>query len=143
MADKTSFGSWVGAVWNSVSSGWPNVTVPVLSKATTDTCDNSCKAWPLRNKIPKPAARPIPTIIDVGVANPMAQGHAMIKTDTPATKENDISNAGASTSHSITVSTDNPMTTGTNHNVTRSTKFWFVPVVMGLSVLTVMLWLVL
>ena len=44
---------------------------------------------PPLNKIPFSAARPVPTIIDVGVAKPSAQGHAMTSTDIAA------SNAGS------------------------------------------------
>jgi hypothetical protein len=38
-----------------------------------------------RNSTPSSAARPVPTMIDMGVASPMAQGQAMISTATPAT----------------------------------------------------------
>ena len=56
--------------------------VPVLSKAMAVTFASVCKASPLRKRTPSSAARPVPTMIDVGVASPMAQGRAMISTAT-------------------------------------------------------------
>ena len=69
----------------SVIRGRPSVSVPVLSRATTSA---SCSVWsasPRRKSTPISAALPVPTMMDVGVASPMAQGQAMISTDTAAT----------------------------------------------------------
>ena len=73
------------ATSKSVSSGRPSVSVPVLSSATTCTSRRLCSASPLRNSTPSSAARPVPTMIEVGVASPMAQGQAMISTATALT----------------------------------------------------------
>ena len=67
------------ATTKSVSSGRPLVSVPVLSSATTPTSFRLCRASPWRNSTPSSAARPVPTMIEVGVASPMAHGHAMIE----------------------------------------------------------------
>ena len=59
-------------------------------------------------------------MIEVGVASPMAHGQATIRTDTPAT----TANAGLTNSQIAAVSNANPITTGTNTPVTRSTIAW-------------------
>ena len=66
------------------SRGRPSVSVPVLSTATT-CASFSCNASPLRNSTPISAPRPVPTMIEVGVASPIAQGQAMISTATALT----------------------------------------------------------
>jgi hypothetical protein len=63
--------------------GWPSVSVPVLSKATTCTCAHQSPAPAAsRTRMPRRAARPVPTISVAGVARPSAQGQAMTSTDT-------------------------------------------------------------
>ena len=111
-------------VIKSVSVGWPSVTVPVLSSAMISTSLRCCSASPLRNNTPISAARPVPTIIEVGVAKPIAQGHAIIRTDTPATNAKVRAGSGPIKSQTITVSSASARTAGTNHMVTRSTKPW-------------------
>ena len=69
-----------------MSVGRPSVSVPVLSSATTPTSDSACSASPLRKSTPSSAPLPVPTITETGVARPMAHGHAMIKTETAATR---------------------------------------------------------
>ena len=54
--------------------------VPVLSKIMAVTFDAVCNASPLRISTPASAALPTPTITDMGVAKPSAQGQAMIST---------------------------------------------------------------
>ena len=54
--------------------------VPVLSKIMAVIFDAVCKASPLRIKTPASAALPTPTITDIGVARPSAQGQAIIST---------------------------------------------------------------
>ena len=102
------------------TTGWPSVRVPVLSNATRRTPSSRCNASPLRNRIPSSAARPVPTRMETGVANPMAQGQAMISTETPATSACAMPCPNAS--QTARVSAANPITTGTNHKVTRSTS---------------------
>ena len=65
--------------------GLPWVKVPVLSKTIAFIlCANSKLSAPLI-KMPFSAPLPVPTMIDVGVANPKAQGQAIIKTLTVVT----------------------------------------------------------
>ena len=64
----------------SVTAGFPSVTVPVLSRTTVVNFPACCNASPLRMSIPISAALPTPTIIEMGVAKPSAQGQAIIKT---------------------------------------------------------------
>ena len=82
---------------------------------------NSCKASPLRNSTPNSAPRPVPTIIEVGVANPIAQGQAIIRTATALTKAKVKAGDGPKTSQTRKVSTAAIITAGTNHKVILST----------------------
>ena len=107
-----------------MSTGRPSVSVPVLSSAMTFASLSHCKASPLRNNTPISAPRPVPTMIDVGVASPMAQGQAMISTATALTSANVSAGAGPKASQTRNVSSATPITTGTNHNVTLSTSAW-------------------
>ena len=66
----------------SVTTGWPSVIVPVLSKTTVWTPSMASKTVASLIKTPNLAARPVPTIIAVGVANPKAQGQAITTTAT-------------------------------------------------------------
>src|SRR5699024_6930917 len=76
---STSFSLNPSAAIISVNVGSPFVTVPVLS-STTVSMDCVCSKYsPPLNNIPISAARPEPAIIDVGVANPSAHGHAITK----------------------------------------------------------------
>ena len=59
-------------------SGGPSVSVPVLSKTTVSTRAAASSASPPRMRIPASAPRPVPTMIAVGVARPIAHGQAMI-----------------------------------------------------------------
>ena len=72
----------------SITSGLPDVNVPVLSKTTTFIFSIFCKISAFFIKIPKEAAKPDPTITAVGVARPKAQGHAMTSVDIPKSKAN-------------------------------------------------------
>src|SRR5258706_11699256 len=60
--------------------GFPTVSVPVLSKSTAVIWPAFSKATPSRIKIPRSAAAFDPAIIATGVARPMAQGQAIIRT---------------------------------------------------------------
>ncbi|MCY1296188.1 hypothetical protein D9M70_455630 [compost metagenome] len=112
------------AVSRSVSSGRPLVKVPVLSTAMTAALRSVCSASPLRKSTPISAARPVPTMIDVGVARPMAQGQAMIRTATPLTSAKVSAGSGPKTSQMPKVKSAMAMTAGTNQAVTRSTSDW-------------------
>ena len=65
---------------NSVTSGSPLVSVPVLSMITTWTRAAASIAAAFLNRIPRFAPRPVPTMIAVGVARPSASGHVMTTT---------------------------------------------------------------
>ena len=67
-----------------VTRGLPSVRVPVLSTTSVLTFSNRSSASAFLISTPTDAPLPTPTIIDIGVANPRAQGHAMIRTDTAA-----------------------------------------------------------
>ena len=56
------------------------MSVPVLSKTIVFILANFSKVSPPFMSIPFFAARPIPTITAVGVANPIAQGHEITST---------------------------------------------------------------
>src|SRR6202158_588245 len=64
--------------------GFPSVKVPVLSTTSVSTRASVSSASALRTKTPEEAPLPTATMIDIGVANPSAQGHAIISTDTAA-----------------------------------------------------------
>jgi len=104
-----------------VSSGIPSVRVPVLSKANTVAFCRLCSAVPCRKNTPCSAAAPVPTMIDVGVANPMAQGHATIKTDTAATKATPSAGSVPKKNQPIKVAIAISSTIGTNTLLIRST----------------------
>ena len=140
MIGNTSARAHPSAKVNVVNSGAPAVNVPVLSSAITLVSCRPCSASPLRNNTPISAARPVPTIIDVGVANPIAQGQAIIRTDTPDTSANPKAGSGPKTNHVNTVTTVNPMTIGTNTLVIRSTSDWIGSLVPWASSTMRMIW---
>src|SRR5699024_2017605 len=120
---NTSSSANFSVTTKSVSFGMPSVSVPVLSTATTAESRNACKASPLRNKMPRSAPRPVPTIIDVGVAKPIAQGQATINTATAFTraKVNVVLKAKYVNKN---VAIEVTITAGTTYSVTVSTKAW-------------------
>ena len=66
----------------SVTAGLPSVIVPVLSNTSVSILCASSRLEASLISIPASAARPVPTIIAVGVASPNAHGHAITKTAT-------------------------------------------------------------
>ncbi len=62
--------------------------------------------------------------MDVGVASPMAQGQAIISTETPATNACDRTGDGPNIAQTATVTSATTRTAGTNQSVTRSTNPW-------------------
>ena len=77
----------IGAMgWHSVSDGRPAVSVPVLSTTTVSTFSSRSSTSALFTSTPSRAPRPMPTMIDIGVASPSAQGQAMISTAMALTK---------------------------------------------------------
>jgi hypothetical protein len=65
--------------------GLPSVSVPVLSTTSVSTFSMRSSASAFLISTPSCAPRPTPTMIDIGVARPSAQGQAMISTVTAAT----------------------------------------------------------
>ena len=65
--------------------GLPSVSVPVLSTTSVSTVSMRSRTSASLINMPNEAARPTPTMIDIGVARPSAQGQAMIRTLTAAT----------------------------------------------------------
>ena len=109
-----------GTTTREVSSGAPFVRVPVLSKATVSTPDSDCRASPFLNRMPSSAARPVATMMDVGVASPMAHGQAMMRTATALTRAS--AREGPSTIQTRNVSAATARTAGTKRAVTLSTS---------------------
>ena len=68
------------AVTISTTSGWPTVSVPVLSKTMTLSLVASSSAEAFLNRMPFMAPRPVPTMTAIGVASPSASGQAITKT---------------------------------------------------------------
>ena len=66
----------------------------------------------------------MPTMIEVGVASPIAHGQAMIITATAFTSANPSAGAGPNTIQTMKVISAAVITAGTNHIVTRSTRVW-------------------
>ena len=59
------------------------------------------------------APRPVPTMIDTGVASPSAQGQAMISTETAAIKPKASAGGGPKTAQPTKASTATASTAGT------------------------------
>ena len=71
-----------------------------------------------------PAPRPTPTMIDIGVARPSAQGQAMMSTETAATTAYATGAARAPERQATKARTATPMTAGTNQAATLSASRW-------------------
>ena len=78
---RTSFSSKPGGRSRLRSSvGLPSVSVPVLSTTSVSIFSISSSASAFLTRTPAVAPRPVPTMIDIGVARPSAHGQAMIST---------------------------------------------------------------
>ena len=73
---------------------------------------------------PASAARPVPTMIDIGVANPSAHGHAMMRTATAFTRPCARRGSGPQIAHTTNVAMAISTTAGTNQDDTRSARRW-------------------
>ena len=78
-----------------LSTGRPTVRVPVLSITRVSAFSRRCSDLASRISTPSRAPRPTPVITDTGVASPSAHGHAMMSTDTAATRA--LASEGAGT----------------------------------------------
>jgi len=96
-----------------VTSGWPLVKVPVLSKKTRLTSAAFSRASPLLIRMPFSAARPVATITAVGVASPKAHGQAIIRTETKLKSALVRTGSGPKSNQIIKTSTAKDITTGT------------------------------
>ena len=64
-------------------------------------------------RTPSRAPRPVATMIEMGVASPRAQGHAMMRTETAATTAYASDGLGPNASHAQNATTAMAMTAGT------------------------------
>ena len=74
--------------------------------------------------MPLSAPLPVPTMIAVGVARPIAHGQAMMRTAIAVDSANGRLGDGPKRSQVAKVSAATAMTAGTNHPVTRSASRW-------------------
>ena len=95
------------------------VSVPVLSKITALIWQAASNGSPPLIKIPCSAPRPVPTISEVGVANPKAQGQAITITAVKAIKAKD-NVAPKRKNQTKNVSSARLITTGTKTAAIRS-----------------------
>ena len=72
--------------------------------------------------MPARAPRPTPTMIDIGVARPSAQGQAMINTVTAATRPKAKRGSGPKMTQAANAITAEASTAGTNQPATRSAR---------------------
>ncbi|MNI26937.1 hypothetical protein D3C73_806580 [compost metagenome] len=103
-----------------VTAGRPSVSVPVLSTMIVSTFSICSSASAFLIRTPACAPRPTPTMIDIGVASPSAQGQAMIRTETAATRPKEKRGSGPQTDQAMKARTATAITAGTNQLATRS-----------------------
>ena len=108
--------------------GRPSVSVPVLSRTMVSTFSNASRDSAFFTRTPSRAPRPTPTMMDIGVAKPSAQGQAMMRTATAPASARAAACSGAaarqgsvpSHNQSARVKTAAPITAGTNQPDTAS-----------------------
>ncbi len=100
----------------------PAVRVPVLSNNMTRILVISSSAEARLNRIPARNPSPLPTISAVGVANPIAHGHAI--TSTAVIAVNAITRFPANHIHAKKVMTAIAITAGTKRAATASATRW-------------------
>ena len=100
----------------------PVVIVPVLSKTMCFALAKISRLCPPFIRIPFRAARLIPTITAVGVANPIAQGQEITNTAI-AFKMAILKSTPMTKYHTTKVKTEMPTTIGTNIPATLSPNF--------------------
>ncbi len=96
-----------------MTRGLPSVRVPVLSSTTAFTEPSRSSASALRNSTPFSAPLPVPTMIEVGVARPSAQGQAMIRTATVLSRARLKAGSGPKANQTTNVNAASPRTIGT------------------------------
>ena len=98
--------------------GLPSVSVPVLSTTSVSIFSMRSSASAFLIKTPACAPRPTPTMIDIGVASPSAQGQAMIRTLTAATMPKAIRGSGPNEAQTPNATMAATITIGTNQPAT-------------------------
>ena len=104
--------------------GLPSVSVPVLSTTSVSIVSIRSSASAFLIRTPACAPRPTPTMIDIGVARPSAQGQAMISTLTAATRPKASLGSGPNQAQAANATMATAMTVGTNQPATRSASRW-------------------
>ena len=107
-----------------MTDGRPSVSVPVLSRTMVSIRPAASSASPPRTRIPASAPRPVPTMIAVGVARPIAHGQAMITTPMNAVSASVRCGSGPSAYQATNVSAARTSTAGTNTSLIRSARRW-------------------
>ena len=107
----------------SVTVGFPDVRVPVLSMTIVETDVNRSRLPAFRIRIPWVAATPTPTVIAVGVASPSAHGQAIMRTAMKLTSEC-VNVASATNNQPANVRRASAMTEGTKTDAILSARFW-------------------
>ena len=102
-----------GAGFTATKDGLPSVSVPVLSNTRVSTLRMNSMASAFLNSTPIVAPLPVATMIDIGVANPKAQGQAMMRTATAAIKACAMRGCGPTDAQMAKVRIAAPTTIGT------------------------------
>ena len=110
---RSSASSWGGRATSAASRGLPSVSVPVLSTTSVSTFSRTSSASACLTRTPAVAPRPVPTMIDIGVASPSAHGHAMISTATALTSAWASRGSGPSVPQATALSSAAATTAGT------------------------------
>ncbi len=113
-----------GAATTAVTAGLPRVRVPVLSMTTVSIRPAASRASPPRTRIPVSAPLPVPTMIAVGVARPMAHGQAMMTTPMNAVRASVRRGSGPAANQITNVTTATTITAGTKISLIRSARRW-------------------
>ena len=100
------------------------MSVPVLSTTSVVARASVSSASAFRTSTPAVAPRPTPTMTDIGVARPSAQGQAMISTETAATSAWAKRGSGPTSAQATNASAATATTAGTNQAAMRSARRW-------------------
>ena len=111
--------------------------VPVLSKITVSILPARSNAAASLNNIPHSAAFPVPTVIAIGVANPIAHGQDMTNTDIATVIANAISFPARSHITAETIAIE--ITAGTKTRATLSANLAIGAFVLCVSSIVIMI----
>ena len=121
---STCVSSKPDAATTATTFGLPSVSVPVLSITKVSIFSIRSKASAFLIRTPAWAPRPTPTMIDIGVARPSAQGQAMISTLTAATSPKAKRGSGPNIAQDAKAMSATAITVGTNQPATWSASRW-------------------